>query len=199
MEIFKDILNQCYDNFRKTLPKVTIKCKDKDIETETLWFYRESEGLKGLFNKISTGPMILDESDYLQYDDADKIIQYMLTRNRDLFKVNYKKGYSNISSHISICALKFFEKYIISDLYDNLIIYIIDTKPYNSDTVLIKMLSYFNKYYLDKNNNILYKTLICQARIRCTSNDFRKKINLNTIVDNEIYMEIAHDILSIDY
>lgn len=210
MKISKFIANKCYEAFIKTVPTVTIKCKDnEEVQTQILWFYRESEGLKMLFDdKVIGGSPILDESNYLSKKCCKNIIEYMRTEDYDVFKGNYsyadgKSAGKFLCSYYACSALKFFEKYIITCMYDSLIKEIIENKYYSKcDELLFRLLCEFNEHNLDKRDNTLYKELINYARKKCCNENFRKeieRIKKKITFEDEIFIRVYIDIFSIDY
>lgn len=215
MELTPEITKECINEYMKTLPTVTIKCMGgPEIETKILWFFRESEGLKLLFDdKISSDPMILDESDYLSTKYAKILIDYLQTRNYELLKTTYtyssgikagKEAGKELDSWVTCQILKFLEKYLITDVYDNLVSQIIEDGNYkyyvSNYCLLIKLILDFNELKLEKTDNILYKSLIQRAR-KCTENrDFRKEIKeLESEYSMSTIMQMYNDIFSLDY
>ena len=139
MELSPEITKECINEYMKTLPTVAIKCrKGIEIETKILWFFRESEGLKLLFDdKISSDPMILDESDYLNVPVVKILINYLETRNYELLKTTYGYDYNDgkevgkcLAFYTTCQILKFLEKYLITDVYDNFVSQIIADSYY---------------------------------------------------------------------
>lgn len=208
MQITKKILEQSFEEHIKTLPNVLIKCKnDTTFSTKMLWFFKDAEGISLLFNNdILNGEIILDESDYLfDNHDAERIIKFMSCEDFRLFNKKIMEDGKIIKSiqynPQFICqALKFYEKYMIIDMYDLLINKLIKDNCYKKNMCqLIEMLYCFNQHNLEKKDNLFYKQIISTFRTNLHDIYTRKifkNIGNGDYFDNSIILQIQNDVFN---
>ena len=183
----------------KKIPKITILCKnDKKLKTKVLWFFKDSEAFVPLYYSELHGSRIIDESDYLTRKNAKKLLKYIETGD---FINLYQKSESKLLINNICLSLKFYEKYLLTNIYDKLIndtlIWIRNKTPENRFKFNIKFMFGINYYELEKKSiyNHLANNILCQL---CISTEYRQKI-INKYNNNDKYShlvgQVCHDII----